>query len=248
MTTPTRVPRTPVWHVQQFDLSTSVGMDRLMRFQDAFSHAPCAPKSRRETIFLPADASDQLFLVKYGRVVLGQTAPDGKEVLFDVVHPGEIFGERAVLGEEARSTFARALERSMVCAISSAKFSEMVGGSPPLLASLTHVVGTRERRLESRLTDMVFKDAAGRFATLLVRLGDDAGVEEPRGVRLEARLSQEEYGALIGTTRETVSQLFGRFEEAELLAREGRTVWITDRAGLAELGGLEDAAADAPAR
>ena len=229
------VPREPLWHLEQFDLMESVGGEAIARFAPAFTHAPCAPKTRRETIFLPADASQHLFLLKYGRVVLGQAAPDGKEVLFDVVHPGEVFGERAVLGEEHRSTFARALERSMVCALPAHVFGEMVDASPNLLAGLTYLVSERERRLETRLTDMVFKDAAGRFATLLLRMAEDAGVSEETGVRLEARLSEEEYGALIGTTRETVSQLLGKFADAGLIAREGRSVRLIDMKGLAAL-------------
>lgn len=234
-----RVPREPIWHVQRFNLMDSVGMERMMRFDRAFSHAPCAPKTRRETIFLPADASDKLFLVKYGRVVLGQCGPDGREILFDVVYPGEIFGEMAILGQEARRTFARALERSMVCSLPSDIAMEMVGDSPRFLGALTHVIGERERRLESRLTDMVFKDAAGRLATVLLRIAQDAGVEEAGGLRVDVRLSQEEYGALIGTTRETVSQLLGKLEAADLITRDGRTIRIIDMKGLADVAGVE---------
>ncbi len=234
-----RVPRDPIWHVQQFNLMQRVGMKRMMEFEDAFSHAPCAPKTRRETIFLPDDASDQLFLVKYGRVVLGQKGPEGREVLFDVVHPGEIFGEMAVLGERERNTFARALERSMVCSMPALTAMEMLGDSAYLLGALTHVVGERERRLESRLADMVFKDAAGRLATLLLRVSQEAGVEEEGGVRLDVRLSQEEYGALIGTTRETVSQVLRKLEEADLIAREGRSIRIIDLEGLADVADVE---------
>ena len=234
-----RVPRDPVWHVQQFDLMKSVGMRRMMKFEHAFSHAPCAPKTRRETIFLPDDASDQLFLVKYGRVVLGQSSQEGREVLFDVVHPGEVFGEMAVLGERERRTFARALERSMVCSLSAPDAMEMIGGSSDLLGALTHVVGERRRRIETRLTDMVFTDAAGRLATLLLRIAQDAGVEEPGGLRVDVRLSQEEYGALIGTTRETVSQWLGKFVDAGLIVRDGRTIRVVDLEGLAELADVE---------
>ena len=234
-----RVPREPVWHVQQFDLMQSVGMDRMMQFEPAFSHAPCAPKTRRETIFLPEDASDKLFLVKYGRVVLGQRGRDGREVLFDVVNPGEIFGEMAVLGQRERRSFARALERSMVCSLPSDTAMEMIGDSALLLSALTAVVGEREQRLESRLRDMVFKDAAGRLATVLHRLAQDAGVKEAGGIRLDVRLSQEEYGALIGTTRETVSQVLGKLTDAGLIVRDGRTIRVVDVDGLGAVAEVE---------
>ena len=234
-----RVLRETVWHIQGFNFWDTIPMDVLMQFESAFSHAPCAPKTRRETIYLPDDASDRLFLIKTGRVVLGQTDPAGKEVLFDIVHPGEVFGEMAMAGEQRRSAFARALERSVVCSVHADDLARMVGDAPYLVAALNTVIGARARRLESRLTDMVFKDAAGRLATLLLRIGEEAGRETDEGIHLDVRLSQEEYGALIGTTRETVSQLLGKFTAQELLARDGRALRIVDRAGLAEVAGLD---------
>lgn len=240
------IAREPVWHLKNFNFFATIPPEVLAQFHSAFSHAPCAPKTRRETIYLPEDASDRLFMVKNGRIVLGQTGEDGKEVLFDIVNPGELFGEMAAVGEGRRTTFARALERSVVCALHMADFRRMVGETPYLLAAVDLVIGTRAKRLEAVLTDMVFKDAAGRLATVLLRIADEAGVREHDGVRLDVRLSQEEYGGLIGTTRETVSQLFGKFTDAGLIARAGRAIRLVDSPALAALAGLDPAALTAP--
>ena len=48
-----------------------------------------------ETIFRKFDAGDSMYVVVTGRVVIYSQSTDGREVVFNIINPGEVFGEIA---------------------------------------------------------------------------------------------------------------------------------------------------------
>ena len=66
--------------------------------------------ARGEAIFLQGDPGTSLCLIETGRVKLGFTSPEGREVLLDLLGPGDVFGELALLDGEPRSADAVAVE------------------------------------------------------------------------------------------------------------------------------------------
>ncbi len=79
-------------HIRLFDgmsASEMQEMERITRMQEV---------KRRQPLYLPGDPSSNVYLLKKGRVKLANTGASGKEVTFEILEPGEIFGELEVLG------------------------------------------------------------------------------------------------------------------------------------------------------
>jgi CRP/FNR family transcriptional regulator, cyclic AMP receptor protein len=51
-----------------------------------------------------------MMAVLRGSVKISSLSPDGKEIVFNNVHPGEVFGEIAMLDGEERTAIATAME------------------------------------------------------------------------------------------------------------------------------------------
>ena len=68
--------------------------------------------SRGQMIFQKGDAGDSLMAVLAGRVKISTVSADGKEVVFNIINAGEIFGEIALLDGGVRSADATPLEKS----------------------------------------------------------------------------------------------------------------------------------------
>jgi CRP/FNR family transcriptional regulator, cyclic AMP receptor protein len=93
----------------------------------------------------------------------------------------------------------------------------------------------RLRRIQSRVEDLVFRDVPARLAHLLVELIKSGGVQEPRGIRLKAKLTHQEMANLIGCSRETVSNTLGQFRDEGLIHIDGRTIIILKMDALSRL-------------
>ena len=72
---------------------------------------------RGQTIFQRGDNGSSMMAVLRGRVRISSVSGDGKEVTLNVINPGEIFGEFALLDGEPRSADATAIEDTLLLVV-----------------------------------------------------------------------------------------------------------------------------------
>ena len=218
-------------HIRLFDgisPSEMQEMEKITRMEEV---------KKRQPLYLPGDPSSNVYLLKKGRVKIANTASSGKEVTFDILDPGEIFGELDVLEDAPRSTSAETLDDALICVIPRKDFDQYLAMHPTVMFKLTKLIGLRLKKIQSRVEDLVFRDVPARLAHLLVELSKTEGVAEKQGIRLKVKLTHQEMANLIGCSRETVSSTLGQFRDEGLLQLDGRTMTILDLKGLSRLLG-----------
>ena len=192
---------------------------------------------KRQPLYLTGDPSRNVYLLKRGRVKIANTAPSGKEVTFDILEPGEVFGELDAMEDAPRSTSAEALDDALICVIPRKDFDQYLAMHPNVTIKLTKLIGLRIRKIQSRVEDLVFRDVPARLAHLLSELGKTEGVADKQGIRLKVKLTHQEMANLIGCSRETVSTTIGQFRDDGLIQMDGRTITIVNEKGLSKLLG-----------
>lgn len=181
---------------------------------------------KKTPIFFPGDPSQQVYLLKEGRVKLSRISEEGREVTIALLEPGEIFGELEVLGDAPRDTLAEALDDSKICVVNKKIFLEMVSSKPEFSFRLTKLIGFRMRKIESRVEDLVFRDVPARLAHLLLELSKDYGRKTEKGIFLKIKITHQEIANLIGSIRETVSAVLGDFRRDGWITFEGRQITL----------------------
>jgi CRP-like cAMP-binding protein len=181
---------------------------------------------KRQPLYLTGDPSSNVYLLKRGRVKITNTAPSGKEVTFDILEPGEVFGELDVLEDSPRSTSAETLDDALICMIPRKDFDQYLATHPSVAVKLTKLIGLRLKKIQSRVEDLVFRDVPARLAHLLLELKKTEGVADAAGTRIRAKLTHQEMANLIGCSRETVSTTIGQFRDDGLIQTDGRTITI----------------------
>lgn len=95
-------------HIRLFDGLTQTEMqemERITRMEEV---------KKRRPLDLPGDPSDNVYLLKQGRVKIASTDSSGKEVTFDILEPGEVFGEIEALEGVPRATTAETMAYSIL--------------------------------------------------------------------------------------------------------------------------------------
>ncbi len=188
-----------------------------------------------ELVYLPGDPSDAVYLLKKGRVKISRVNNDGREAMLTILEPGEIFGEVEALSSDRRETLVQALEKVLVCEIQREEFDQYLHRYPHVGGRIIKLMGARLRAIESRVGELVFKSAPARLATILLNLSETMGEAEEKGIRLQARLTHQNFANLIGTSRETVSTLLSQFAQRGLVMQDHRHILILDKDRLAQV-------------
>jgi len=160
----------------------------------------------RETIVEKGEAATEFFVLLSGRAKVAMAGADGSDAAVNVMGPGEVFGEIAILDGQPRSATVTTLEECEMAVVDRQAFNDLLVSSPSIAIKLLAVLAGRVRELTTRLADRSFLDVPARLAKQLLWLARNHGTQGESGTRIDLRLSQQELGDLIGATRESVNK------------------------------------------
>jgi CRP/FNR family transcriptional regulator, cyclic AMP receptor protein len=178
--------------------------------EDELAHLCSLARTRqykaRETIVEKGEAATEFFVLLSGRAKVAMAGADGSDAAVNVMGPGEVFGEIAILDGQPRSATVTTLEECEMAVVDRQAFNDLLVSSPSIAIKLLAVLAGRVRELTTRLADRSFLDVPARLAKQLLWLARNHGTQGESGIRIDLRLSQQELGDLIGATRESVNK------------------------------------------
>ena len=187
---------------------------------------PIDVAARRE-VFHKGDVGSQLYVVIDGRLKALTTSAAGDEVVFNVMGPGEVFGELALLADSPRSATVRAIERCELLVLDRRDFLAFLKRSPDVAVRMLTVLAERVLRVSEFVEDVQFLNLPVRLAKKLVLFADRYGRDAANGaVKIDLKLSQEEWGDLVGTTRESVNKQMRAWADENLIRIDGGYVTL----------------------
>ena len=190
-----------------------------------------------EVVFHRDDPADSLHLVVRGRFAARITTPLGDSVLFDVIGPGQSFGELALLLADARrSATVEALEEGETRSVFRDDFARLQRTHPGVKDVLLRLLADGLRRSTDRLVEAHYVDAETRVRRRLVELCDVYGAAESGVV---VPMTQEDLAAMAGTARATANRVLRQEEERGSVALARGRVTILSRTELCRRGRLE---------
>ena len=162
----------------------------------------------REELFHSGAPASQLYLIVRGRVKVLTTSSEGDEIVFNILGKGEVLGELAVLNETTRTATAKAIDVTELLALHQRDLFDFLRKHPEAGIKLARVLAQRVSNLSELLSDMHFLNLPLRLAKKLNALSLAYGQEQEDGLRIKLKLSQEEWGDLVGATRESINKQF----------------------------------------
>ena len=209
------IEKTKFWHLKNISLfeglpdATMAAMDRMSSMSDVKAHQP---------IYFPDERSSAIFFLKQGHVKISRIHADGREVILEVIGPGEVFGELSLSDNEPpASEMAQALDDVLICTVRKEDFEMLLAKNPQLNLQVTKRIGLRLRKFEERVTDLLFKDTRARLATFLVRYAEEFGRMKAGTVTVPMHLSHQEIALLTGAARQTITTTLNELRDEGLI-------------------------------
>ncbi len=183
-------------------------------------------------LFSEGEPADALWAVKEGLVHIIKFGPEGREIVLEVIPPGELFGAVVALQNRPYPASAVAAEPSVVWYIPAALARDLCQKHPSLRSAILDQVTTRLREAHERLRSIALERVEQRLARMLLTLAEKIG--QRTGTVTELNVTRQELADMIGTTVETTIRITSKWQQAGIIA-SGR-----NRITLVELEKLEE--------
>jgi CRP/FNR family cyclic AMP-dependent transcriptional regulator len=203
-------------------------------FDQLCRYAKHATMKRGATIFSKGDPGNSLVAVISGTVKISISSADGRSAILNLIGPGEIFGEVALLDGLARTADATANTNCEIFVIDRREFLPFVRSQPELAMKFIELLCARLRWTSDQVEQVILQDLPGRLASALIRLTERHKLAQ--GGRTIA-VTQQEISEMVGMTRESINKQLRAWAARSWVRLEHGAIVVLDAEPLQALAG-----------
>jgi CRP-like cAMP-binding protein len=182
----------------------------------------------RDYIFMEGDPARWFCLVKTGHVKILRQARSGRDVVLELLGPGEMFGGVAVIERRPYPASAQATEPSVIVKIPQEPIVALAEREPSIVREIALMIGRRLRGAHDSVKSLAVDPVEARLAAALVRLADREGSRRAAGIALPFPLTRQSLADMTGTTVETTIRIVSRWLKDGIVAEEGGRLVLRD--------------------
>ncbi|MEA2641553.1 MAG: family transcriptional regulator, cyclic receptor protein [Chloroflexota bacterium] len=181
---------------------------------------------RGEQLMLQGKPATSIVALRIGFVKLLR-GRSGGGTLVGIRGPGECLGEASVLDGRPYVVTVIALEPVQAFELPRQLVADILRGQPELMQLLLRTLASLQREGWRFAADLACLDLCERLASQLLTIAEAHGTPEGKAIALP-RFTQEDLGAMMGASRETVSKHMQRLLASGALERHGRRIAVVD--------------------
>jgi len=188
-----------------------------------------------EEIYAKGSPGQSMMVVLRGTAKMSSVSLDGKEIVFNIMHPGEFFGEVAILDGKERSADAVAMSDCELLVINRRDLLPMLEKHADMCMILLVILCQRLRQTSEQVEDILFTDLEARMAKNLLHLAETSGLVSKEGLSVDLHLSQRELGHIVGGSRESVNKHLQTWQASGFITLSKGSIVIRDIAAIERL-------------
>lgn len=207
----------------------------LKRLSEALKNCQCLRLPEKKEVFRRGESGKEMFIVLSGGVKVSTLSADGKEIIFDLMSEGDLFGELSLLDGNSRTATVTTLVPSVLVILEHGFFMSFMENNPIIAIRLLHVLAHRLRAVDKFLEEVFFFDSETRLAKRVLALKDIYGKANGNPVQIQLKVSQQNIASLVGITRERVNKHLKKWERAGIVSMQQGQLTIQNLPLLQEL-------------
>lgn len=188
--------------------------------------------------FSAGEPSTYVWAVHDGLVHIVKSGPGGREIVLEVIPPGELFGAVVALEDRPYPASAIVVEPSTVWRVPSALVRAICQRHPTLRSAILALVTARLRSAHERLQSVALEPVEQRLARMLLALVPKIGRKENGFMVLP--VTRQELADMVGTTVETTIRITSKWQKDRIVRSARNALTIADVAALRALAAGED--------
>lgn len=188
----------------------------------------------RDYVFMEGDPALWFCLVQSGRVKIVKHSRLGKDVVLEILGPGEVFGGVAVIEQRPYPAAAQAIEPSAILKIPGDAIVALTERYPSVIKELALTIGRRLRAAHDSVKALAVDPVEARLAATLLRLAEREGTRSKQGLTLPFHLTRQSLADMTGTTVETTIRIVSRWLREGLLVDHGGRLVLKNLAAFRE--------------
>ena len=150
----------------------------------------------------------------------------GKDIILEMMSPGDIFGGVAVLDKKDFPASALAMESTTVIWISRQDLLTIMEEYPILKLEVVKYFSDKLRDAHEMLKNLATERVEKRIAFLLLKLSEKAGVSDKRFKKINFPLTRQEIAEMVGTTVETCIRTTSKFQKQGMIKSSNNRIMI----------------------
>jgi len=170
-------------------------------------HVEIAEYKKGEYIYKPSEEPHIIFEVVAGAVKVGNYAIDGTEHCYDILKPGDFFGNYRLLDGNFQE-FAKPLTSVKVRQYELAYIKKILFSDIQISELFTKYIVRRWSRAETRFFTVISEDTSIRIKRLYREFNAKIEDADGKAVNIFSLFSQKDIADLTGSSRQTVAHIF----------------------------------------
>ena len=143
-----------------------------------------------QIIFCEHEPGNDFYMIKKGRVRVSKVV-DGREKTLDEFHPGDIFGEMAILEEAPRTATAIAIDEVNALRFNKENFEILLKGNPAIAFRLLKTFSTRIFDAKRRLMILTLHNDEDKIIDTICMLAEQKGATAETREAIEIEATEE---------------------------------------------------------
>ncbi|QNA43474.1 Crp/Fnr family transcriptional regulator [Lacibacter sediminis] len=186
----------------------------------------------RNESFGYGDASfSKIFLLIQGKIKIAEiNNDDSSELIKDILTAPDIFGDLSMEGNTVIDEYAEALTaNTVVCIFTIGDLKQIMHHNPAIAIAYANLVNKKLRKLESKHSDLVFRDAKSRLIRFIKNWAMTDGNRVGDKIILNNYLTHTDIANVIATSRQSVNVLFNELRDEGLLFYNRKHIELNDQ-------------------
>ncbi|AMC33644.1 Crp/Fnr family transcriptional regulator [Iodobacter arcticus] len=154
-------------------------------------------------LFREGDPGESMYILMEGRTRSFTSDNQGKEFVFMIGEPGDVFGEVSLIDDEPRSWSTQTEDDSSFLMFSKQDFREALGSLPNAKDQLIMNLARMVRRLSLTMKNLALLDVYGRVRALFEGMLTEADGQE----MISEPLTQQAIADRVGSSREMIARI-----------------------------------------
>ncbi len=213
--------RAEIEALEAFQNTAEEGLDSLCRM------ARCHDYPRGNILHYRGDTDDAIYVVIRGKVKIVLTSEEGREVVIDLLRPGDLLGLVAAASRDSHPAHAITATESRLAKFKRDTFLSWVESQGLMVDLIWRQLAQRVRHAYNRIGEHVLLDVKARLMLTLLEIAEYEGEPASEGAEIVfTRPTHRELAERIGSSREVVTRLLSELLESDMLNAEGRIIRV----------------------